>query len=391
MPRLLTIWLIVMLSWVKVWAKPVELYTEVSRPYQSVDDGELNGTVVDTVRCILENMNMGYRIKLSPWKRASQSLKMGSVDGFFSSTYNQVLSNSATLTYPLVLEKWYWLYTGDTPNFDMLGVVHGSTQDAWLSGQASFDIIVRANDAAHLINLLLKGRIEVMALDINSFNSEIASGLYAKERVSQINAKFLKYSALGVYFNNEFVSENTGFLDRFNSYIPACSSVSYSLDKKEQLALDQFARQKLVPLSNNGLVHQALKDGNQNEHNHKNNSFNMLMSNELSQHLIDIQQQSQGIISEIMIFDASGYNVAQSVETSDVWQGDEAKYLKLLTGINIFIDDIQYDPSTNLFQSQISIPIREYQTGRFIGGMTVGVNLEQFFQHDISLMDENVF
>ncbi|MEH0690126.1 hypothetical protein H4F17_13805, partial [Vibrio cholerae] len=134
----LFVWWVLLMPWAKPWANPVELYTEISKPYQSFDNGELHGTVVDTVKCILENMNMDYRIQLSPWKRASQSLKTGGVDGFFSSTYNSELSGNATLTHPLVLEKWYWVYSGDTVNFDKLGVVHGSAQDAWLSGQAMY-------------------------------------------------------------------------------------------------------------------------------------------------------------------------------------------------------------------------------------------------------------
>lgn len=383
MVRLVAVWWLLLMPWVKTWANPVELYTEISKPYQSFDNGELHGTVVDTVKCIFENMDMDYRIQLSPWKRASQSLKTGGVDGFFSSTYNSELSGNATLTHPLVLEKWYWVYSGDTVNFDKLGVVHGSAQDAWLSGQTMYTPIIRAKDSAQLINLLLKNRIEVIAIDLNAFNSEIASGSYPMDRVSLLNSQFLKFSALGIYFNNEFVNENEGFMARFNSYIPVCSSVSYSLSDKEEQVLKQFATQDIVPLAKSVLVSDAVAVANKDpQHRQMKNNFDALMGNTLSQHLIQVQQQSQEIFSEIMIFDAQGYNVGQSVVTSDLWQGDEPKYLRLLNGIDMFIDDIQYDPSTNLFQTQISVPIRDSQTGRFIGGMTVGVNLERFFQND---------
>ena len=99
----------------------------------------------------------------------------------------------------------------------------------------------------------------------------------------------------------------------------------------------------------------------------------------LSKKLVVIQEKSEGKITEIFVMDNKGLNVAQSAITSDYWQGDEAKWQKTYSvGPNAYhISDVEEDESTQMFQSQISHTITDPATGKAIGAITIGINVEE--------------
>ena len=105
---------------------------------------------------------------------------------------------------------------------------------------------------------------------------------------------------------------------------------------------------------------------------------NSLLGNELSGYLVTIQDSSEGLFAEIFVMDDKGLNVGQSGLTSDYWQGDEAKWQKTYgKGADaMLIDDVEFDESTQTFQSQLSLPVVDPATGAVIGAVTVGVNMD---------------
>lgn len=102
------------------------------------------------------------------------------------------------------------------------------------------------------------------------------------------------------------------------------------------------------------------------------------LENRLSAYLITVQEASQGLFSEIFVMDAKGLNVGQSGLTSDYWQGDEAKWQKTYgKGADaMLIDDVEFDESSQTFQSQLSLPVIDPADGAVIGAVTVGVNMD---------------
>ena len=76
--------------------------------------------------------------------------------------------------------------------------------------------------------------------------------------------------------------------------------------------------------------------------------------------------------------DNRGLNVAQSVETSDYWQGDEAKWQETFGNGSgdIHISEVEFDESTGSYQSQVSMPISDPDTGELIGAITFGINVQ---------------
>ena len=86
---------------------------------------------------------------------------------------------------------------------------------------------------------------------------------------------------------------------------------------------------------------------------------------------------SGGKITEAFITDAKGLNVAASDPTSDYWQGDEDKFLKVFPAPDgAFISEVEMDESTQRYQGQISLTITDPATGAAIGTLTVGVDAE---------------
>ena len=103
-----------------------------------------------------------------------------------------------------------------------------------------------------------------------------------------------------------------------------------------------------------------------------------VLSNPAADFLTGIVEKSGGAITEIFIMDAKGLNVAASAITSDYWQGDEAKHQQTF-GVGpdaVHIGEIEFDESSQRYQSQISITITDPDTGSAIGAVTVGIDAE---------------
>lgn len=103
-----------------------------------------------------------------------------------------------------------------------------------------------------------------------------------------------------------------------------------------------------------------------------------VLSNDLSKFLADLKAKHPDAITEVFVMDANGLNVGQSDVTSDYMQGDEGKWQKTYAvGPDaVFIDDVEFDESTENFQSQVSATVVDPATGKPIGAITVGLNVE---------------
>lgn len=102
-----------------------------------------------------------------------------------------------------------------------------------------------------------------------------------------------------------------------------------------------------------------------------------LLGRGASKTLAGYKVDGEGLFTEIFVMDNKGLNVAQSDATSDYWQGDEAKWKKtFLAGPDaVFIDEVEFDESTQTYQSQVSLSIADPDSGEVIGAITVGVNV----------------
>ncbi len=103
-----------------------------------------------------------------------------------------------------------------------------------------------------------------------------------------------------------------------------------------------------------------------------------ILDRPVSKKLLGYKNEGEGLFTEIFVMDNRGLNVAQSDPTSDYWQGDEAKWKKtFMVGPDaVFIDDVEFDDSTQSYQSQVSLAISDPDNGAVIGAITIGVNVE---------------
>ena len=103
-----------------------------------------------------------------------------------------------------------------------------------------------------------------------------------------------------------------------------------------------------------------------------------LLGRPASEWLRGQQAETASFVTEVFAMDNHGLNVAQSVETSDYWQGDEAKWQKTYGNGSgdIHISEVEYDDSTGSYQSQVSMPIKDPATGELIGAITFGINVQ---------------
>ncbi|MEM0934681.1 MAG: type IV pili methyl-accepting chemotaxis transducer N-terminal domain-containing protein [Pseudomonadota bacterium] len=103
-----------------------------------------------------------------------------------------------------------------------------------------------------------------------------------------------------------------------------------------------------------------------------------LLAGDASEFLRVSQDATAGFVTEVFAMDNKGLNVAQSVETSDYWQGDEAKWKQTFgdgSGAT-HISEVEFDDSTGAYQTQVSLPLKHPETGELIGAITFGINVQ---------------
>ena len=103
-----------------------------------------------------------------------------------------------------------------------------------------------------------------------------------------------------------------------------------------------------------------------------------ILNNAVSQTLRDQSAATEGMVTEVILMDAQGLNVAISEVTSDYWQGDEAKHQEtFLVGPQaVHVSEVEFDESTQTYSIQVSITLVDPATGQAIGAATVGLNAE---------------
>ncbi|WP_439155000.1 hypothetical protein [Yoonia sp.] len=106
-----------------------------------------------------------------------------------------------------------------------------------------------------------------------------------------------------------------------------------------------------------------------------------VLTNNAADFLRDRVAASDGVIAEIFIMDQVGLNAAASSVTSDMWQGDEEKFIQTYqVGAGAtHIAEVEFDESTQTYLGQVSISISDPKTGDLLGAMTIGLNAEALF------------
>ncbi len=103
-----------------------------------------------------------------------------------------------------------------------------------------------------------------------------------------------------------------------------------------------------------------------------------ILSNAAADFLRQQVEASGGAMTEVILMDSHGLNVAVSHVTSDMWQGDEEKFTQTYAAgpDGRHFGEIEKDESTGRYQSQISFTVVDPDSGEPLGAMTVAVDAE---------------
>lgn len=379
---------------------PVRLDTSLEDPYQLVVDGELSGSSVTVLECIFNRLQRPYQIQLTSLSRARQNVSRRIADGFFSSAPDSQVDGYAQLSAPLLMEKWYW-YAQDPlilnkPIWDRelrIGSVLGSNSMTWLEARG-ITVVQKVPRLEQLIELLQRGRIDLFLADDNAMRSALAE----QPPQQALQQRFVRYSPLGVYFSHDFLQHHPDFLSAFNRQVEHCAPKGSTLTEAEAHYLRQLTAQHLKRWAYHDELLNALRQAaTRNTSIERINELDRQWLRELlleekplirrllqappSRLLANIARQHHLLFNEIFLSDHSGQLVAISEVTSDYWQADEDDFqqaMRLAPG-QIHIGDIEYDGSTQSFQSKVSAPIHDPQDGQFLGVLSLGINIETAF------------
>lgn len=360
----------------------------------------VQGGSVEHVKCILDDMKIAYQIRSLPWRRARQDVHASVIDGFFTAVGIDEANDYATFSAPLALENWYWFWRTDMAapaswkEHFQVGVILGSQQEAILTNEG-FSEFVTANNVEQLVKLLFSKRVDVVLMDKEQFENIIVKMEFHGR---DYKSRFFRYMPLGVYFGAPFLVQHPDFLTAFNSRISACSTQKFELSPSEKDSIKKISAPWFQKIrTNNDVINAVIQQNTSN----KNKSVNQLqkideqwqlafkvgdiklsktvVNQSVSQLMKQFEVASNELLSEIIVMDDRGYNVAIADMTSDYWQGDEEKYTQVFAKPEqtLFFDQIQYDASSKRFQVQVSAPLYDPQTKKAIGAITLGVDIDK--------------
>ncbi len=378
----------------------INLATNISSAFTSDLPSGSTQNLLPHLQCIFKHIKWDYRVQIMPWRRAYQDVKNNRIDGFFTAIPMRQIDPYAVLSAPMVLENWYWFWRMDTIAPESwregykLGSILGSQQETWLD-EAGYRVDMNANNLPQLIKLLRSKRIDVILADREHF---LHAAQELKIDASHFQSRFFRYVPLGVYFNEQFLNRNPEFLINFNRQITGCANTRLAVTDYEQqlikeLLIRKVERWKRLPKLEVKLRAQNEKSRrvSQQEIAKRDKQWVQaflqgdfaypikLVDQELSAQLREVKKQSQDMITEIIITDAYGLNVAVSDMTSDYWQGDEEKFTEVFgkPANSLHFSDINYDESTKRFQLHLSVPLFSEEKFEPLGVLVFGIDVEK--------------
>lgn len=387
-------------AWAQGDAPSLVLGTNVLHKRIQQINEQAQGGSVEHVKCILDKMHFKHQIRALPWRRARQDVHASVIDGFFTAVAIDEASDYATFSAPLVLENWYWFWRKDmaapaswNEQFQV-GVILGGQQEAILSNEG-FSEFVTANNIEQLVKLLMSKRVDAVLLDKEQFETvakkmNIAAGHYS--------SRFFRYMPLGVYFGAPFLNQHPDFLTAFNSRISSCSTQGFDLSSSEKENIKKIVIPWLQRIrANKEIIAAVIQQNETNKGKSANQltkideqwqlafkvgNFNFpktIVNQSLSQLLKQVSVSSKELLSEIIVMDERGYNVAMVDMTSDYWQGDENKFTQVYGKLadTLHFDQIRYDASSRRFQVQVSAPLLNPKNQKAIGAITLGLDVDK--------------
>ncbi len=378
-------------------ARTLNLYTFHSPPYQ-VNPTSLQdhagpfGTTVETVRCVAGRMDWETQIRTVPQNRAIHGLQNHLIDGYFAVDESDLLNRFALPTAPVALEKWYFYSLEPIDDFrdSRIAAIAGSNEAIWLE-QSRYDTAMTVSHPDQLLALLHRDRVDVVLMDERVMELQRLHG----QDPDELHRRFVRFAPLSLYVTVPFAMEHPEFLNEFNRHIADCMTGGFDLSQQEMSQISNRARSlinelatayhlsnwlgSLGPPAELGEVLALDKQWRELSPARASDRAAEILSSKLSGKLAQWQYEQDGMVTEIIVMDTIGAAAAISVLTSDYWQGDERKFETIAgkTSDTLYLGPVRFDPSAQAFQVFASMPVVDPTTNRFVGGVAIGLNIEE--------------
>lgn len=375
----------------------VRLGTNVS-PSPTPPGTTLSGSIAH-VECIFKRLDIPYRIRNMPWRRARQEVFSGDLEGFFTAMMLERATDSR-LSAPLVLENWYWFWRagevspGDAQFRGRVGAILGSHQSAWFE-QASYPVSQVTSTLEQLLKLVLSGRIDAFIADQGQFEAALAA-IGAEE--ARFERGFFRYVPLSVYFGREFLASNPAFMAEFNRHVYSCAPEGFSLSDDEQSVIAELVAPRLqrwaqLPQVRAALIEHSRRNGTLSQADiqsrerqwqeaflqRRYEAVDRWLDGELSQDLSGWVAASDGILLDAVLMDAHGFTVAASAMPADYWLGNATLYTQVAGSQpgQLTFDVVRFYRSTERFNAHVGVSVVHPDTAERLGVLSVGVNVEE--------------
>ena len=389
------------------WVFTASAYSQPSDVTESLKlQGEVSGAAERVLQCVAGRMVEALPVSLTSAGQGIADIKAGLIDGLISTGEGDELDTYTTSSAPFVLEEWYWYFSGRSgegsfvPSRYKLGAVKKSAQYYWLEAQG-LRVSDVAESSADLLQLLVEGRVDAVLMDEKLFsdlNTDLSEAQSAVIR--GLAREFERYAPVRVQFADHFLSGHPAFLAHFNRVIEFCTQDAIRLSNAQRQQVMSIYEFSIRRLAGHPEVIRILEWQNRERVNITHAEIDQLdsqwreelskdirpminaeLSREISRFLRQIQDDSEGLFTEIFLVGKRGLNAGQSNVTSDFYQGDEEPYQATLgsDGRDVYIGPISYDASSEGFQVKLSARVLNGH-GEPIGMMMFGIDAERAFQ-----------
>lgn len=205
------------------------LTTQEWYPYQYSVDGVMKGRGIEKIKCIMRKMEQPYQLTMTQWDNAQLLVEVGTQNGFFLASRNDVRDKYAVLSDPVLEQKWSWFSLSDAIDLNQsmfkqqveVAALFGSNKWFWLQNQG-YLVNKKPRSVKAMLELLISGDVGAIL-----GNDEVIEQTIKKMGLSYraIAKTTVKRKPLGVYFSREFTKKYPQFLSTFNLAIKKCKSI----------------------------------------------------------------------------------------------------------------------------------------------------------------------
>lgn len=194
-------------------------------PYTYLENGEIKGVGVESVKEVMSEIGVPYTLKLADnYDRVISIVESGDADGFFMASKSPERDSIAEFSHPLMVNKWGWIYLPNTVHPDpqsmefkrtmRVGVILNSNPHKWLE-KNKYNVTGAPKNIDKLLRMLESGRVDVI------FSSELVFLNHVKKK--NLSKGYIIETQLeqpfGIYISHGFIEKNRDIMDIINEAI----------------------------------------------------------------------------------------------------------------------------------------------------------------------------